>query len=123
MTAPSRPRHAVTSRFPGERSWSGEVEMGDSMCDKALVGAALRRIGKEAAATEDVRLLAGGQSGSSVYRLDLAGEDVVVKVTVPGDRGWLMERARREALFYRDLAAHAPVSVPRMLGLDLDEAE
>ena len=56
-------------------------------------------------------------------RLDLAGEDVVLKVTLPGKYRQQMELARREALFYRDLAAHVPLSVPRVLGLDLDEAE
>ena len=97
--------------------------MGDSMRHEALVGAALRRLGRGQAAPTDIRLLAGGQSGSSVYRLSLAGEDVVLKVTLPGEHRWLMERARREALFYRDIAGRVPVSVPRVLGFDLDEAE
>lgn len=98
--------------------------MGEGRCDEALVVAALRRLGREpAAASLTYHLLAGGLSGASVYRLGLAGEEMVLKVTTPGADRQVMARARREALFYRELAALVPVSVPRVLGLDLDEAE
>lgn len=91
---------------------------------EARVVAALRRLGREAAADGlTVRVLAGGLSGSSVYRFDLAGEDVVLKVTRPSRHRQVLKRARREVLFYRDLVGLVPVSVPRVLGVDLDETE
>jgi Ser/Thr protein kinase RdoA (MazF antagonist) len=100
------------------------VVTGDPLRHEALIVAALRRLGREpAAAFPTVRLLAGGLSGSSVYRLGLAGEEVVLKVTLPSGDRRVMERACREALFYRDLATRVPVQVPRVLDLDLSETE
>ncbi len=98
--------------------------MSDVTRQEAIAVAALRRLGRApAAASLAVRLLAGGLSGSSVYQLDLAGEDVVLKVTPPSEVQGLMERARREAWFYRDLALRVPVMVPRVLGRDLNETD
>ena len=98
--------------------------MSDGTRHEAIVFAALRRVGRAGEVDlGNVRLLAGGLSGSAVYRLDLAGEEVVLKVTLPSkDRG-LMERARREAWFYRDLAPRVPVAVPRLLGLDVNATD
>ena len=91
---------------------------------EALAVAALRRLGREPAADSLIsRLLAGGLSGSSVHHLDLAGQAMVLKVTTPSEDRQLMVRARREVLFYQDLAAMVPVLVPRVLGLDLNETE
>ena len=88
----------------------------------ALVVAALRRIDRAATATpETVHLLAGGLSGSSVYRFALAGEQVVLKVTPPGTNGRLIARAHREIRFYHDLSTRVPLPVPRVLGAGLDE--
>jgi Ser/Thr protein kinase RdoA (MazF antagonist) len=89
---------------------------------EAVVGA-LRRLGWGPDDLLSVHLLAGGLSGSSGYRLDLAGEDVVLKVTRPSVSRQVWERAQREFLFYRDLATRVPVVVPRVLGLDLSETE
>jgi Ser/Thr protein kinase RdoA (MazF antagonist) len=96
--------------------------VGDGVRHEALAVAALRRLGREtAAAAPSVRLLAGGLSGSFVYSLDFPDEGAVLKLTLPSGERWAMARARREALFYRDLAARVPVVVPRVLGLDHDE--
>jgi Ser/Thr protein kinase RdoA (MazF antagonist) len=89
---------------------------------EALALTALRRLGREqTAASVTVRLLTGGLSGSSVYHLDLAGEEAVLKLTLPGRDRRAVARARREAQFYSELATRVPVSVPHVLGLDLNE--
>jgi Ser/Thr protein kinase RdoA (MazF antagonist) len=94
----------------------------DRIRHEALALTALRRLGREQTATSvTIRILAGGLSGSSVYHLDLAGEQAVLKLTLPGGDRRVMARARREALFYSELATRGPVSVPRVLGLDLNE--
>lgn len=62
----------------------------------------------------DVRTMAGGASGSAVYKLTVvepAGEFVLKVASQP----WLRERARRELTFYRELASHVPVLVPEFL--------
>lgn len=98
--------------------------MSDKTRHNEVVVVALRWLGREPAnAPLSVRLLAGGLSGSSVYRLDSADEVVVLKVTAPSEHRQVLARARREALFYRDLAARVPVLVPRVLGLDLEETD
>ena len=83
-----------------------------------VVDQALRRLGR--AVTLDatsLRLLAGGLSGAAVYRVDLAGAAVVLKITPASVPHGLLLRARHEALFYRDLATRVPVRGPRVLGL------
>lgn len=86
--------------------------------------AALRRLGREpAGASFASRVLAGGLSGSVVHHVELAGQDMVLKVTLPSDDRQLMVRARREALFYQELATLVPVLVPRVLDLHLSETE
>jgi Ser/Thr protein kinase RdoA (MazF antagonist) len=92
---------------------------------EALVAAALRRLGVELGdGSEGWRLLAGGLSGSSVYAVDLGGEQAILKLTPPGGDRHGAEQALREHRFYRDLATRLPIKVPRVLGLDLDgEAE
>jgi len=114
----------MTSIGPLGRSVTTRLSvMSDCTQDKIVV-AALRRLGREPAGTPvTVRLQAGGLLGSSVYRLDLAGEDVILKMTPPSADWHVMVRARREALFYQDLASLVPVLVPRVLGLDLGETE
>lgn len=63
----------------------------------------------------DYRLLAGGLSGSFVYAFHLAGERVVLKVTLPASTPALLHQARREAAFYQRLAPDIPLAVPRLL--------
>lgn len=90
---------------------------------EALVKSALRRIDREFPdPAPEIQMLVGGSSGSFVCGLNLDGGRVVLKVTPPGQEQSLMERAHREVRFYRDLAEQVPLSVPRVLGLDYDEA-
>ncbi|NUP52347.1 MAG: aminoglycoside phosphotransferase family protein [Catenulispora sp.] len=56
--------------------------------------------------------LTGSASGASVYRVQAAGEDAILKVTGPGNTRQL---ARRELAFYRIMADRIPVRIPRLL--------
>jgi len=62
-------------------------------------------------------VLQGGISGSYTYRVNLASEEVVLKVTMPNAESYVIQRAQREAAFYRDLADHIPLNVPRLLSI------
>jgi Ser/Thr protein kinase RdoA (MazF antagonist) len=56
--------------------------------------------------------LAGGASGSGVYRIRVDGNDAVVKVTTARHG---KSNARRELAFYRTLADQLPVATPTLL--------
>jgi aminoglycoside phosphotransferase (APT) family kinase protein len=67
-------------------------------------------------------LLQGGISGTATYRVVLPNEQVVLKVAEPSSPYHVLERARREILFYRDLAERIPLRVPAVLGLAPDKS-
>jgi Ser/Thr protein kinase RdoA (MazF antagonist) len=56
--------------------------------------------------------LVGGASGSGVFRVQIDGDDAVLKVTRAGDR---QDNARRELAFYQTLADQVPVVTPKLL--------
>ncbi|HEY8455432.1 MAG TPA: aminoglycoside phosphotransferase family protein, partial [Actinopolymorphaceae bacterium] len=56
--------------------------------------------------------LMGGASGSGVFRVQIGGDDAVLKVTSAGE--W-QDNARRELTFYQTLAEQVPVATPRLL--------
>lgn len=56
--------------------------------------------------------LAGGASGSGVYRVRIDGYDAVLKVSTADG---LQRNARRELTFYQTLAERVPVATPRLL--------
>lgn len=85
-----------------------------------LIAAALRRLGRDPAGLAGFRVLAGGISGSAVYALRWAGEDLVLKTTLPGSPDGVVARARHEALFYEQLAVHIPLRVPDVRALAND---
>jgi thiamine kinase-like enzyme len=62
--------------------------------------------------------LAGAASGAGVYRVQVAGEDAILKVTGPGRARQL---ARRELTFYRTMADRMPITTPRLLRYADDE--
>jgi Ser/Thr protein kinase RdoA (MazF antagonist) len=66
-------------------------------------------------------VLSGGASGAYAYRLRLPPGDLVLKVTRPESPGYLLERARREILFYRHLAPEVRVRVPSAIASRCDE--
>jgi hypothetical protein len=65
-------------------------------------------------------LLQGGISGTATYRVWLETEQVVLKIADSDSPPGVLERARREMLFYRDLAHHIPLRVPTILGIAPD---
>lgn len=117
----------VSSSPPSPSASTGIEEvtvMNDSGEHEVNAVAALRRLGREPDGTFFAsRVLAGGLSGSVVYHVALASEDLVLKVTLPGEDRSLMARACREVWFYRDLATLVPVHVPWVLDLHLSETE
>ena len=68
------------------------------------------------------QLLVEGGSGSSVYAFHIAGEQVVLKVTLPSSPPALLVQARREAGFYRRLAQEIPLAVSRLLAISAPES-
>lgn len=68
-------------------------------------------------------VLAGGASGAYAYRLRFPSGDLILKVTRPEHHGYLLERARREILFYRHLASDVRVQVPRVIASRCDKAD
>ncbi len=65
-----------------------------------------------------VRQLRGGASGADVVLLELAGEEVVVKIT--SDLAW-SERARREVAVYTDPSVDLGVRLPELRGWSIDD--
>ena len=89
--------------------------------DEARIDLALRALGQKLTLrTPSYERLAGGLSGSAVWRFDLAGRSVVLKVTDPADTP-VLERARRENRFHRDLAARVPIRTPMVIAQLADE--
>lgn len=67
-------------------------------------------------------VLSGGASGAYAYRLRFPSGDLVLKVTWPESPGYLLERARREVLFYRHLASEVGIQVPSVIASRCDAA-
>ncbi len=75
----------------------------------------LRALGRDPDDLRGHRRLAGGVSGSGVFRLVFTDRsDAVLKVTT--NPAW-RDKARREARFYREAAADLPVRVPQLLAV------
>ncbi len=66
-------------------------------------------------------VLSGGASGASAYRLRFRPGDLVLKVTRPESPEYLLERARREILFYSHLASEVRVQIPSVIASRCDE--
>lgn len=89
--------------------------------DEARIDLALQALGQDPILrAPGCERLAGGLSGSVVWRFELAGRPVVLKVTDPA-AGSLMERAQREDRFHRDLAERVPVRMPTVIARLADE--
>jgi thiamine kinase-like enzyme len=72
-------------------------------------------LGWKADSLGQVRLLTGGVSGSRTFRVSRPEGDAVLKVTLEGLPEHVLERARREVLFYWYLEPTLPLRVPRLL--------
>jgi len=86
------------------------------------VSGVLRRLGLPDTG-RDAELLSGGQSGAAVYRVQRGEEAAILKLTRADAPRHLIEQARREARFYRELAPILPISVPRVIGVSDDADE
>jgi aminoglycoside phosphotransferase (APT) family kinase protein len=86
-----------------------------------FIRACLARMGRSRDDLRQYERLQGGVSGSGTYRLVLASEAVILKVTAADREPFIVERARREAEFYRRLADRVPVRVPRPLAVAIDD--
>jgi len=82
--------------------------------DREQIAACLTRMGVDPAFT-DCQTLAGGVSGSRVYRLRRADDIVILKLTLAHSEPYIWTRARREFAFYQTLADRLPVRTPRLL--------
>lgn len=56
-------------------------------------------------------------SGAATYRMIVEGTDAVLKLTAAGSAPYVCERARREIAFYREMASHVPLRVPRVIAM------
>ena len=70
----------------------------------------------------EYEVLSGGLSGASAYRLRFPAGDLVLKVTLSESSAYLLERARRELLFYQRLASSLRVQVPNPITSHCDDA-
>jgi Ser/Thr protein kinase RdoA (MazF antagonist) len=84
--------------------------------DRSVIASALRRLGWTTSTNGfEFERLAGGRSGSSVWRLTLDEWALVLKVTSAASDRALLAHAEREVDFYRDLAHQIPLRVPTCL--------
>src|SRR2546430_1110373 len=81
----------------------------------------LPRVGQDPRSFKRHELLAGGVSGSFVYRLHGPAAPCVLKLTLAASAAYVRQRAQREVEFYRSPAGTRqgtgalPVRVPRLL--------
>jgi Ser/Thr protein kinase RdoA (MazF antagonist) len=98
--------------------------MEGSDADRMAVMAALGKLGVAQGAQEHpMERLAGGLSGSSVWRVEVDGRAMVLKLTGPESHAEARERADREWRFYRELGDVVPIDVPEVLGESSSPAE
>ncbi len=61
------------------------------------------------------QILQGGSSGAATYRLQMTGEELVLKVTSMGSERSVRERAQRELSFYQTLVPRLTLLAPHMI--------
>ncbi len=87
-----------------------------------VLAQSLAALGTDADQLFGYDLLAGGASGAYAYRLSFPPGNRFLKVTRPESPAYLLERARREILFYRRLASEVRISVPSVIASRFDKA-
>ncbi|MGH2559386.1 MAG: aminoglycoside phosphotransferase family protein [Thermomicrobiales bacterium] len=80
-----------------------------------ILAQCLATLGTDADQLLGYDVLAGGASGAYAYRLRFPSGNLLLKVTRPESPRYLLERARREILFYRHLASDVWVQVPSVI--------
>jgi Ser/Thr protein kinase RdoA (MazF antagonist) len=92
----------------------------DNAAHQRRIEEALAWIEREPISLRGYAELQGGVSGAYTYRLELAMQDAVLKVVMPGSDPQVLACGRREVAFYRELAPQIPLGVPHVLGLYAD---
>lgn len=64
---------------------------------------------------KNFQVLRGGISGATTYRLQMTDEELVCKIVRTESEAGVLERARREMLFYQTLAPRLPIRVPQVI--------
>lgn len=62
----------------------------------------------------------GGVSGAYTYQIHCPTKDLVLKVALPESSAYVLERARRELLFYRDLTHYIQLRAPNVIAMRSD---
>jgi len=75
----------------------------------------LKKMHREPSQLQAYQILQGGISGAATYRLQMTGEELVLKVTSMESEQSVRERAQRELSFYQTLAPRLPLHVPHMI--------
>jgi Ser/Thr protein kinase RdoA (MazF antagonist) len=88
----------------------------DDAVHHGRITACLRLLQRDAGSFR-FEVLQGGVSGAATYRVSLENEQIVLKVAGEGAPSYVLERARRELRFYRELAGRIPLRVPELLGV------
>jgi Ser/Thr protein kinase RdoA (MazF antagonist) len=80
-----------------------------------IISQALKAMHRSVAQDFTYELLQAGVSGSYTYHIKTTEDDFALKAVLPDCASYVMQRARREALFYRHLAHKITLRVPHVL--------
>lgn len=69
---------------------------------------------------QSYQILQGGSSGATTYRLQLAGEELILKVAHMEGKQRVRERAQRELSCYQTLLPHLPLHTPQVVAYSRD---
>lgn len=85
-----------------------------------LIEECLIKMDRDPARILEYHVLQEGISGASTFLIRFSNEDAILKITLSDKGSGAFERAQRELAFYRDLAEHIPLYVPRLIALHND---
>lgn len=90
--------------------------MADLFTQEDVLSRYLTLLQRDVAQVQTYAVLQEGMSGASTFRVRFSDGETVLKVTLSRAGPVALERARREVLFYRELADAVPLCVPQVLG-------
>jgi Ser/Thr protein kinase RdoA (MazF antagonist) len=83
----------------------------------------LKKMYREPSQLQAYQILQGGISGATTYRLQMMGEELVLKVTSMESERSVRERAQRELSFYQTVIPRLPLRAPHVLAHLCDARE
>src|SRR5579859_4554881 len=83
--------------------------------DWQILAPVLLKLGWQMEALGACRLLQAGISGASIYLVQIAGTEAILKLTRADQGAHASARGSHEVAFYRQLAARIPLAVPHVL--------